>query len=85
MCDGATDEERKEWDLLEANEFKYLNKSSTYSLAGVDNAEEYRVRPHPRCLPPAASLKLPVEDELLMQTVEVSQSISLLLSCWVSE
>lgn len=47
VCDGATDEERKDWDLLEAKEFKYLNKSSSYSLTGVDNAEEYRVRRHP--------------------------------------
>ena len=43
MCDGATDEERLEWELLPASEFKYLNKSSSYNLAGVDNAEEYRV------------------------------------------
>lgn len=43
VCDGATDEERVEWELLPASEFKYLNKSSSYNLAGVDNAEEYRV------------------------------------------
>ena len=52
VCDGATDEERQEWELLPADQFKYLNKSSTYNLAGVNNAEEYRVRaartsPHP--------------------------------------
>ena len=45
VCDGATDEERKDWDLVEANEFRYLNKSSSFNLMGVDNAEEYRVRP----------------------------------------
>ena len=44
VCDGATDAEREEWELLPAHEFKYLNKSSTYTLAGVNNAEEYGVR-----------------------------------------
>lgn len=56
MCDGATEEERKEWDLLEAKQFKYLNKSSSYTLTGVDNAAEYRVGPlpDPPCLDTAA-------------------------------
>ena len=30
---------------MDAREFKYLNKSTTYTLPGVDNAAEYRVRP----------------------------------------
>ena len=44
VCDGAEPEERAEWELLDAREFKYLNKSSTFTLPRVDNAEEYRVR-----------------------------------------
>ncbi len=47
VCDGAEPEERAEWELLDAREFKYLNKSSTFTLPRVDNAEEYRVRRQP--------------------------------------
>ncbi len=48
VCDGAEPEERAEWELLDAREFKYLNKSSTFTLPRVDNAEEYRARTHLR-------------------------------------
>ena len=44
VCDGAEPQEQAEWELLDAREFKYLNKSSTFTLPRVDNAEEYRVR-----------------------------------------
>jgi len=47
VCDGAESEERAEWELLDAREFKYLSKSSTFTLPRVDNAEEYRVRRQP--------------------------------------
>ncbi len=44
VCDGAEPAERAEWELLDARKFKYLNKSSAFTLPRVDNAEEYRVR-----------------------------------------
>lgn len=43
VCDGASEEERKEWKLKPANEFAYLSSSSRYHLEGVDNADEYMV------------------------------------------
>lgn len=44
LCDGANEEERKEFCLKPANEFRYLNQSTCYELHGVDNAKDYRVR-----------------------------------------
>ena len=44
LCDGATPEEAELWRLQPANTFKYLNRSSCYTLPRVDNGEEYRVR-----------------------------------------
>lgn len=44
LCDGATPEEAELWRLQPANTFKYLNRSTCYTLPRVDNAEEYRVR-----------------------------------------
>lgn len=43
LCDGATPEEQKKWRLQPANTFRYLNRSTCFTLARVDNAEEYRV------------------------------------------
>mmetsp|Transcript_16539 Transcript_16539/g.49488 ORF Transcript_16539/g.49488 Transcript_16539/m.49488 type:complete len:1726 (-) Transcript_16539:622-5799(-) len=42
LCDGATPEEAELWRLQPANTFKYLNRSTCYTLPRVDNAEEYR-------------------------------------------
>ncbi|KAK9836002.1 hypothetical protein WJX81_005192 [Elliptochloris bilobata] len=42
LCAGATLEERAAWQLGAAAGFHYLNQSSCYELAGVDNAEEYK-------------------------------------------
>jgi hypothetical protein len=43
LCDGATPEEQEKWRLQPANTFNYLNRSTCFTLARVDNAEEYRV------------------------------------------
>ena len=42
LCDGASEGERGAWRLKRAQEFRYLNSSTCYELAGVSNAEEYR-------------------------------------------
>lgn len=44
LCDGASAAEKAAWHLKPAQEFHYLNQSSCYNLARVDNAEEYQVR-----------------------------------------
>ena len=44
LCDGATPEEQEKWRLQPANTFRYLNRSTCFTLPRVDNAEEYRVR-----------------------------------------
>ncbi|KAK9809830.1 hypothetical protein WJX72_000004 [[Myrmecia] bisecta] len=41
LCEGASPEERAEWQLGSARSYHYLNQSSCYELRGVDNAEEY--------------------------------------------
>eukprot|EP00210_Caulerpa_lentillifera_P009028 g8617.t1 len=41
LCDGASEQEKKEFFLREAKDFTYLNQSSCYELNGVDNAREY--------------------------------------------
>jgi myosin-5 len=45
ICDGASEEERKAWNLREAKDFSYLSSSSCFELDGVNNAEEYIVCP----------------------------------------
>jgi myosin V len=43
LCDGASPEEREALHLRPASEFRYLNGSTCFELAGVNNAAEYEV------------------------------------------
>ena len=44
LCEGASVEERTRWQLQAAKEYHYLNQSTCFDLAGVNNADEYKVR-----------------------------------------
>lgn len=46
LCEGASDEERARWKLLPAKEYHYLNQSTCFELAGVNNAKEFRATVH---------------------------------------
>jgi len=41
LCDGASAEERQRWLLQPPQSYAYLNQSDVYTLAGVDNAQEF--------------------------------------------
>ncbi|KAJ0039222.1 hypothetical protein Pint_23231 [Pistacia integerrima] len=43
LCAGAPSSLREKLNLMNANEYKYLRQSSCYSIARVDDAEEFRV------------------------------------------
>jgi myosin-5 len=44
VCDGASPEEKARWQLTAAKDYHYLNQSTCFTLPGVDNAKEFRVR-----------------------------------------
>ncbi|XP_044494228.1 myosin-1-like [Mangifera indica] len=43
LCAGAPSSLREKLNLMNANEYKYLRQSSCYSIARVDDAEQFRV------------------------------------------
>ncbi|OVA04934.1 IQ motif [Macleaya cordata] len=43
LCAGATPALREKLNLKHANEYKYLKQSNCYSIAGVDDAERFRM------------------------------------------
>ena len=46
LCDGASEDERKELRLKTPADYHYTNQSSCYTLKGMDNAEEYAATRH---------------------------------------
>lgn len=44
LTDGASAEQRTQWRLKTAQEYRYLNQSTCFQLPGTDNAEDFKVR-----------------------------------------
>ncbi|KAG2451764.1 hypothetical protein HYH02_003543 [Chlamydomonas schloesseri] len=42
LTDGASAEQRAEWRLKTAQEYRYLNQSTCFQLPGTDNAEDFK-------------------------------------------